>query len=156
MNGERGEGRAVRHFDRWLDGQLFDPKSSDLTAPTAAGGKGDHQDREVTQIAQAFARAGCQQPGQNVTSHRFGAFTATRARDGPHGVANGRLEGRRGEGTIEAAPFGQCRPVGQTPTHGGWRVRADRFEKLLPSKVVVNGGWHPVTWIGSLFFRVQR
>ena len=54
MNGKRGEGRAVFHLDRLLNCQLLDTKACDLAAPPAARRKGDHQDRPVTQIAQAL------------------------------------------------------------------------------------------------------
>ncbi|MBY3517381.1 hypothetical protein HFN76_35590 [Rhizobium laguerreae] len=78
MNGERGEGRPVRHLDRRLDGQLLAPQSGNLAAPAAAGGKGDHQDRPVAEIAQAVGRAGRQQLCQHVAGDRPGAFATPR------------------------------------------------------------------------------
>ncbi|CUX57156.1 hypothetical protein AGR8A_pTi10079 [Agrobacterium fabrum str. J-07] len=52
LDGERGEGRAVRSLDRCLKGQLLDPESGDLAAPAAAGGKGNHQDSAISHIGQ--------------------------------------------------------------------------------------------------------
>lgn len=55
------------------------PRQSDGTrqaAPAAAGGKRDHQDGPVANVAQAVAATGRQQFGQHVTGDRLGAPAA--------------------------------------------------------------------------------
>lgn len=89
MDGERGEGGAILDRDRRLDGQLLASQSGDLAAPAAAGGKGDHQDRPVTPIAQTVGGAGRQQFCQHISGDRPGALSTPRPGDGAHGEADG-------------------------------------------------------------------
>lgn len=123
-----------------------------LAASAAAGGKGDHQDRPVTQIAQAVGRAGRQQFGQHIAGDGLGALAKTLSWRGSDRQPNG----RGGEGAVEAAPFGQCRPVRQPPAHRGWRVRTNGFEKTLAPKVLVDVGRHAVVRIGLAALRVPE
>ena len=95
------EGRAVQHLNRRRS--IAPPRSGDLAAPTTAGRKGDHQDRPLTQIAQAVARARGQQFCQNVVRNRLGLL-----RRRVHGIARTEwlmADLRAGKCTIEAAPF---------------------------------------------------
>jgi len=133
------EGRgAVFDRDRRLGTQLFAAQSGNLAAPPAAGGKRHHQDRPIAQIAQTVGGAGRQQFRQEIAGDRLGALAKTRPGDGAYRKANGRLEGRGGEGAVKPAPLAQRRPVRQSSAHGSWRMRADGFGKSLAPKVVVD------------------
>ena len=57
------------------------------------------------------------------------ALFRVRGRGTAHCETNGGFEGRGGEGAIEAAPFGQRRPVGQPATHGRRRIGPYDFKK---------------------------
>ena len=63
MDGERGEGRAVLDGDRRVDRQLLGAQLGNLAATAAAGGKGNHQDGAVPEIAETDGAAGGQQFG---------------------------------------------------------------------------------------------
>ena len=84
---------------------------------------------ERPDIAPAIVRASGDEPCQDIAGHRFGALSLPGPRDRAHGETNGGFEGRGGEGAIEAAPFGQRRPVGQPATHGRRRIGPDDFKK---------------------------
>jgi hypothetical protein len=89
MDGDGGEGRAVGHLDRSFHGQLFQAKACDLAASAAAGGKGDHQDGAIRNVAQAIGRASGDELRQDIAGHRFGALSLPGPRDRAHGEANG-------------------------------------------------------------------
>ena len=143
MNGKRGEGAPALDRDRRLYGQLFSSQTGDLTAPAAAR----TQRRPLGSPGRAD-RAGCRSrssPAVLPARHRdcLGALATPHTGDSANRKADGGLEGRGGEDTVEAAPFGQRRPVRQPPAHRRWRVRTDGFEKPLAPEVFRRGGRMP-------------